>query len=91
MIFDQHPGYPGWVYLEVLDQALDGFVMDVGLHGGLVAGQRVVIVEAIDVNVAQIQLRIGKHRRRVHVRRKFLGWNENGENDKEINTWEKII
>ena len=48
--------------------------MDIVFHCGLVAGQGVVVVEAIDVNVTEIQLRVGEHRRSVDVGRKLLSW-----------------
>ena len=58
--------------------------MDVVFDCGLVAGQGVVVVEAVDVDVAQVKLGVRKHGRRIHVGRKFLGWNK--ERTKNVST-----
>ena len=62
-------------YLEVFDKGLPGHVVDVLFHRGLVAGQGVVVVEPVDVDVGEVQLRVGEHAARVHVRGKLLSWN----------------
>ena len=59
-------------YLEVFDKGLPGYVVDVFLHSGLVAGQGVVVVEAVDVDVGEVQLGVGEHPEGVHVRWQFL-------------------
>ena len=59
--------------LELVDERLLGLCVDELLDGGAVGGELVVVVEAVHLDLLQVQLSVGEHRPRVHVGRQPLG------------------
>ena len=59
--------------LELVDEGLLGLCVDELLDGGAVGGERVVVVEAVHLDLTQVQLSVGEHRACVNVGRQPLG------------------
>ena len=62
--------------LEFVDECLLGLSVDKLLDGGPVGCERVVVVEAVDLDLAEVELRVGEHGLRAHVGRQPLGCDE---------------
>ena len=74
--------------LVLFDESLLRQVINEMSQRLFVAGQGVVVVEAVDVNFAQVQFVAGEHGMPVHVAGQFFSW-ETGENDEIMNDPQK--
>ena len=58
--------------LVLLDEHVAAQVVQEVIHAGLVARQRVVIIEPVDLHLLQVQLVAGEHAERVDVLRQLF-------------------